>query len=453
MAFLYVASARFMEQQIWETIGAEIIGLREQYTQRGLNGLIRTIGERAHMPAESDSVYLLVDRFDRVLAGNLLRWPDNAKDAHDGFSFELPLNDSDAETRALQSNLTPGLPVLARAFLLRDDTRLLVGRSIEQKMAIQERLRNAILLGAILMIVLSMLSGYIVSRWMLSRLERINRTTRRIMAGDLSRRIAVAGSGDEFDELASNVNAMLERIERLLVGMRQVTDSIAHDLRTPLNRLRSRIEVALIRDSDEMVTRQLLEETVRDADGLIETFNALLRIARLEAGAQHSDWEPVDLNELARDVAELYEPLAEEKSIDLSFHCGPEARANGNRQLLAQAIANLTDNAIKYTQDGGKITISTKSGKGPAIVVADNGPGIPPELRSKALERFGRLTPERSGPGNGLGLSLVQAVTRLHEANLELEGNDPGLRVTIRFPKKRTTPTPHTSGSTQREAT
>ena len=199
------------------------------------------------------------------------------------------------------------------------------------------------------MVVLGLAGGLVLSRWMLSRLERVNRATARIMAGDLSQRIATEGDGNEFDELAQNLNLMLERIERLLIGLRQVTEDIAHDLRTPLTRMRSRIEVALMGAPSSADTRELLEQTLQDADRLIDTFNALLAIARAEAGAQHGDWEQLDLAEVAGDVAELYEPLAEERGITLRLEAQSGALVQGHRQLVAQAIANLTDNAVKYT--------------------------------------------------------------------------------------------------------
>jgi signal transduction histidine kinase len=258
-------------------------------------------------------------------------------------------------------------------------------------------------------------------------------TTARIMAGELGRRIATHGNGDEFDDLAQNLNAMLERIERLLAGMRQVSEDIAHDLRTPLSRMRSRIEVALMGAPNPEEARGLLEDTLRDADGLIETFNALLAIARAEAGAQHGDWERLDLAELARDVAELYEPLAEEASITLRLDARAGAAIQGHRQLVAQAIANVADNAIKYTPAGGTVTIATAALPTPTVTVTDTGPGIPPEQREHAKQRFVRLDAQRSTPGSGLGLSLVDAVAKLHDARLTLADNDPGLRVTLAF--------------------
>jgi signal transduction histidine kinase len=215
--------------------------------------------------------------------------------------------------------------------------------------------------------------------------------------------------------------------------MRQVSEDIAHDLRTPLNRMRSRIEVALLGAPDPEEARELLEDTLRDAEGLIETFNALLAIARAEAGAQHGDWERLDLAELARDVAELYEPLAEEGEITLRLEARAGAVIQGHRQLVAQAIANVADNAIKYTPAGGTVTIATTTQPAPSVTVTDSGPGIPPDQRDRAKQRFVRLDAQRSTPGSGLGLSLVDAVAKLHDAKLTLADNAPGLRVTLTF--------------------
>jgi signal transduction histidine kinase len=273
-----------------------------------------------------------------------------------------------------------------------------------------------------------------MSRGMLGRVDEINRTTRRIMAGDLGQRIALSGSRDEFDQLAANLNAMLDQIERLLQGMRQVTDNVAHDLRTPLNRLRARIEVALMGNPDRVESRAVLEQTLVDAEAMIGTFNALLDIARAEAGSDRAAFEPVDLAKLSQDLAELYGPLAEDKDVAFERACPADARVRANQHLLAQAVANLLDNAIKYTPAGGWVRLSVENGpRGPAITVVDSGPGIPVDQRERALERFVRLDATRSTSGNGLGLSLVNAVAKLHGARLVLGDNRPGLSVRLEF--------------------
>ena len=415
-----------MERQTEETIEAELQGLHEQYRDLGIFGLGRIIAQRAAAETEMDSIYLLIDDDGWIIAGNLDSWPEAEDVVTNRVRFAIEPSDSEGPRR-----------FLGRTVEL-DDARLLVARDVEDKLRTQALLVNAIGLGSGLMLVFGVIGGFVMSRWMLSRIETINRTTEQIMAGDLGRRITVEGSGDEFDELAANLNAMLERIERLMAGMREVTDNIAHDLRTPLSRLRSRLEVALMNEIDPSTARRLLEETVTDAEGLIATFNALLSIARAEAGEQRAAWERVDLGELVHDIQELYEPLAEEREISLVAAADPEVVVMGNRQMLAQALVNLTDNAIKYTPMGGRVTLeathAASAGRSaPLLRVTDTGPGIPPELRAKALERFVRLDPDRSTPGNGLGLSLVNAVAQLHDAALELEGNEPGLAVSLVF--------------------
>lgn len=424
--FVYQSSVTFMDRQTKETIDAEIAGLVEQYRLREIGGLRSMINQRAQT-GDSASLYLLLDRGGRTMAGNLGARPTAEPDqaGYIKFTIKRPWRDGEAQERQ----------ALARQFTFEKNYVLIVGRDIEDRLAIQRTLRNAIVLGSGLMIILGVLGGVVLARWMLARLENVNRTTEQIMRGDLSRRIELQGTGDEFDELAHNLNIMLERIERLLAGMRQVTDNIAHDLRTPLTRMRSRIEVALLGDPSSDESRELLEATIRDADSLINTFNALLNIAKAESGDHAGEQEEVDLGDLARDVAELYEPFAEERNIRLILDGRGKARTMGNPHLVFQALANLVDNAIKYSPDDGtgQVVVEVRAQPVPRVVVADNGPGIPAEMREKALQRFVRLDADRSTPGNGLGLSLVSAVARLHEASLTLADNHPGLRVELGF--------------------
>ena len=247
----------------------------------------------------------------------------------------------------------------------------------------------------------------------------------------------LAGSerGDEFDKLAGNLNAMLDRIERLLVGMKEVSDNIAHDLRSPLARLRSRLEVTLMERPDTEGYREVLRQTITEADSLLQTFNALLNIAQAEAGTSRRHFEPLELGALLDDVAELYEPLAEERTQTLEVETSEEVRIRGDRDLLVQAVANLVDNAIKFAPPEGRVELSLDVTRDEAsISVADNGPGVPAEARDKILERFYRLEASRSTPGSGLGLSLAAAVAELHEGRLELSDNGPGLRVSLKLP-------------------
>jgi signal transduction histidine kinase len=276
----------------------------------------------------------------------------------------------------------------------------------------------------------------VISRSTASRIEAINQASREIMGGDLSRRVATRGSGDDFDQLADNLNSMLDRILSLMQAIRQVSDDIAHDLRTPLTRLRSRLELARSAVSDAEEARVGIEQAIAEADALLATFNALLRIARIEAGQQRFGFSKLDLVPLVGDVVELYEPLASDKGQELASELPQEAViAFGDRDLLFQGIANLLDNAIKYTPAGGRVGVHLrKSGEGAEVVVWDSGPGIPAALRAKVFERFFRLEQSRSAPGSGLGLSLVGAVVKLHAAQIRLEDGEPGLRVVLSFP-------------------
>jgi hypothetical protein len=248
--------------------------------------------------------------------------------------------------------------------------------------------------------------------------------------------VPIGDAHDEFDALAENLNAMLDRIERLMKGVREVTDSVAHDLRTPLNRLRNRLEATLRHLDPAGAETGEIEAAVADTDSLIATFNALLLIAEADAGVTRGEMTAIDLAPIAADMAELYAPLAEEKGVNLEITPSGATMIDGNRSLISQALANLVDNAIKYTPAGGNVTVTTlETPLGVELRVTDSGPGIPPLERARVVERFVRLEASRNSPGTGLGLSLVAAVARLHDAKLLLEDNAPGLRATIRFPR------------------
>jgi signal transduction histidine kinase len=428
LGYLYVATAGVMEQQTAETIQAEITGLEEQYRTRGLPGLKRVLEQRSQAHPNRASIYLLTDPAGRRIAGNLDRWPEIDAPAGDWllFAVEVSPDDDTSELRRAR----------ARGFALGGGFRLLVGREVEDRLQIQSLIKQALGWGLGLTLLLGLAGGFLMSRGMLRRVDAINQTTGRIIAGDLGERIALKGSRDEFDQLAANLNAMLDQIERLLRGMREVADNIAHDLRTPLNRLRTRIEVALLKDPDQAETHALLGQTLADAEAMISTFNALLDITRAETGSDRTGFEQLDLAALTRDLAELYRPSAEEKGLTLANECRPNVEVRANQHLLAQALANLLDNAIKYTPPGGRVTLVVTAG--PTITVADTGPGIPAADRERVFERFVRLDDDRSTPGNGLGLSLVKAVASLHGAELALEDNRPGLRVRLAFAKPPT---------------
>ena len=423
VAFTYWNSKRALDAETDQTIDAEVSGLTEQFQRIGLGGLVDVLNGRS-MHA-SQSLYLLIGPRGRILAGNLDGWPQ-ATSAGGGFiQFDYERRVSAALERH---------PARGRSVLLMGGFQLLVARDVNERYQTQHLFTTTLPWSVALMLLLGLVGGAILSHNLLARLDTINNTSREIMAGDLSRRVPRTKSGDEFDVLADNLNQMLDRIERLMKGMREVTDSVAHDLRTPLNRLRNRIEGMLVRlppDSREAVE---IEAAVAETDRLITTFNALLLIAEAEAGVPRNAMSRVDLSAIARDVWELYVPVAEEKGVALETAPGGVVEIDGNWSLLSQALANLVDNAIKYTPASGRVTISAaETPNGAVLSVADTGHGISEEDRQRVVGRFVRLEASRNTPGTGLGLSLVAAVAKLHHARLQLLDNMPGLKASIVF--------------------
>lgn len=428
LAVVYRSTAGFLEEEIGATIALEVAGLQDQYRSAGLRGLVDSVRERSGY-SHTNSIYLLTTPGGVILAGNLSGWPDATAGPGGWTHFKI------SDYGGVNNRPSTAMAV---SFVLPGQFRLLVGRDMSELDQLRGRMVVSLRWVFLVTVVLGLGGGLLLARGAMRRIEAINRTTHRIMAGDLSGRVPRGGGGDEIDRLAGNLNAMLDQIERLMTGMRQVTESVAHDLRTPLSRLRSRVELALIRETDDPeVYRGVLQDTILEADRLLATFTALLSIAEAESGANRKGLEPVRLADVARLAADLYEPVAEEKGLTLVTDIRAEPTVRGNEQLLAQAVSNLLDNAIKYTPEGGRITLLLE-GAGPGqsarVTVADNGPGIPADMREKVLERFVRLDAARASPGNGLGLSLVEAVARLHDASLRLEDNEPGLRVGIVFP-------------------
>lgn len=429
LALGYVAwNARaVLDDQIVSTIDAEINGLSEQYNSGGLRRLIGAVERRSKEPGAS--LYLVTTANGDHIVGNVASVP-SAVLANPGQS-EVSYGRGEANAESHQA--------IVQVFTLPGGFRLLVGRDTDER----DRLRAVIgrafasSLGAV--ILLGIIGGYLAASRVLARVDAMTETTRAIMAGDLDGRLAVSGNGDELDRLATNLNRMLERIGELMRGMRDVSDNIAHDLKTPLTRLRNKADEALrgARSADEL--RAALEAVIEEGDGLIRVFNALLMIARLEAGSAHELMAPLDLGATARGVCELYEALAEDEGFSLQIHAEDGIVIAANRELIGQALANLVDNALKYGKpvDGGdrRIAISVRrEDENARLEVADPGTGIPAEARERVLGRFVRLEESRSRPGFGLGLSLVNAVVRLHHGRLVLADNEPGLRVVMTFP-------------------
>jgi len=432
--FIYWRTLSLIDSETDAAIAAEIAGLNDQYRQSGLAGLVHIVTERAAAHAEGGNVYLLTTPNFSPLAGNIQSWPAAARQTQAGIVFDIT-DDRGGETLAR-----------ARTFVLDGNFKLLVGRDLRQRASLRWLLAQTLAFGLAATIGLGLLGAVMVGRNLLQRVEAVNRIGQRIVRGDLKQRLTASGSGDEFDRLAENLNAMLDQIERLMTGMREVTDNVAHDLRQPLTRMKARLELALLgrqEPAQELAqSRAAIEAAIADTDRLLTTFNALLAIAEAESGALHQALHPVDLNELAADVAELYAPALEEKGLSLETALAPCPPIVGSRQLLFQALTNLLENAMKYTPAGGRVVLSTKaegpvaSDGGASVAVADSGPGVPAELRDKVLQRYVRLDAARSTPGSGLGLSLVAAVAKLHGARLALSDNNPGLVVTLSFPHR-----------------
>jgi signal transduction histidine kinase len=435
LGFIYWTTTRYMDQQTDMAIAAEADALRDVYRQGGLDELRRSIDRRSAAGDETERVYLLASSGRTQLAGNM-KIRTGASPSVTGWSrIALSANGDhhDDEEEAQRARiLTTALP---------GGYYLVVGRDLHEREELRRYTLLTLLWALGITLTLGLLGGLVMSRNVLHRIDGINRTSRAIMAGHLARRIPLTGGGDEFDELAGNLNRMLDKIERLMDATRLVTDSIAHDLRSPLNRLRSRLELAQLSERPVEEYRSVMEQSLAEVDGLLDTFNALLGIAHAEAGGRRNDWERVDLSAIVRDIAELYQPLAEDRNHTLSSRIQEDLSLYGSRQLLAQALSNLLDNAIKYTPPGGLIEITAaRYNNKLEISVADNGPGIPEGLRQQALERFVRLDTSRSTSGSGLGLSLVRAVAQLHHAELELTDNHPGLKVIMRFSEEFVSP-------------
>ena len=434
VGFVYWNTARILDQQTDETIGVEVTGLVEQYQRQGLTGLTDVIIRRSIRGGQG--LYLLAARDRKAIAGNLDGWPQVEFEPGGAgfveFNYERRIA-NDSELRRARGKI----------FKLPQGLFLLVARDVHERHQIETLFTTLLPWSVGLMIAMGLAGGLFVSRRFLARLDVINRTSRDIIGGDLSKRVPMTRAGDEFDDLAGHLNRMLDRIERLLRGMREVSDNVAHDLRSPLNRLRARLEHAHRNEPSDTEAARDIEAAISETDNLMSTFNSLLLIAEAEAGSVRETMEEFDLRDIIVDIGDLYAPVAEEKGLRLEVRAASGAVIRGNRNLVSQALANLVDNAIKYTPQGGSISVSLEHGAlGPAIVVADSGPGIPAADRPRVTERFVRLESSRHSPGTGLGLSLVAAVARLHDAEFELQDNAPGLRAGLRFRRGQRLSTP-----------
>jgi signal transduction histidine kinase len=424
---------RLINEQITQTVDSEIVTLQDEYDIGGIRRLIFTLDARARRPGSY--LYLLTTAAGEGLAGNVGSLTAGVLE-RSGWS--------ETAYRKLEDLEQTEHHALAKIVQLSGGFRMLVGRDLDERDRMHDVVIGAGRWSLAIVVILGIAGGLFVMRRVLQRVDAMTATAQTIMAGDLSGRLPIAGTGDELDRLAGHLNAMLDRIEALMRGLKEVTDNIAHDLKTPLTRMRNRCEQALRTAEDEAQYRAALEGTIEESDGLIRTFNALLMIARAESGQARDNMRDFDAAEVARGVGELYEPLADEKGLALTIDAPAAAPVRGNRELISQALANLVDNSIKYAASGAalpdgarpEIRIQAASeGDHILLSVADRGPGIPAADRARAVERFVRLEQSRSQPGSGLGLSLALAVAHLHGGDLKLEDNQPGLRTVIALPR------------------
>jgi signal transduction histidine kinase len=427
VGFVAWQANELLTSKVLEALSTEISALREQFQAGGPERLVAAVQERVTQPGPN--LYLVLDPAGQKIAGNLRGLPSELAKTGQGTLFFLGKRAAVGEVVQVRGGLT-----------------LVVGRDVEDQRQFLLNVGRVTLWSFALLSALGVGAGILISRSTLGRIDAVTEASRKIMAGDLSRRLPLNGSGDELDRLSESLNAMLARIEELMAALREVSDNIAHDLKTPLTRLRNRAEAALREPESAAAHRDGLVRTIEEADELIKTFNAVLLIARLEGGAMTETMAELDPAAVMSDVAELYEPAAEEAGLALTVSAPSGLAIVANRELVSLALANLVDNAIKYSAagsaaaPGGGIEVSLRSvGDQVELAVADRGPGVAPQDRKRALQRFVRLDQSRSRPGFGLGLSLVAAVARLHGGSVRLEDNAPGLRAVIALPRKKST--------------
>jgi signal transduction histidine kinase len=424
-SYVYLSTSSYVRSRSDHAIMAEYLSLRGDYQRSGRDGLIDAIRPRMTYGSSSDHVYLLVDPSMTALAGNLKEWPQAVAAGGGWAEFRGAGTSTDATNRPL-------LRVMLETFPSGD--RLLVGRDISDLDSFTAQIRTAVITGLALIFVLAAVASILVTRRTVGRIESINATSRAIMRNGLDKRIPLRGSNDEWDRVAENLNLMLDRIETLMEEVKQVSDNVAHDLRTPLTRMRGRLEKAYhgqrVADDDQV----LIGDTIVDLDAVLRVFSSITRIAQIETQARKGGFRTVNLAEIASEVVELYDAAAEQDGTRLTVVGDREVPVTGDRDLIFDAISNLVDNAIKHGRPGGQIVVTSENSDGRAVVsISDDGVGIPAEHHEQVFKRFYRLEHSRYTPGNGLGLSLVVAIARLHGARIEMLDNAPGLKIRLWF--------------------
>jgi signal transduction histidine kinase len=428
LGLLYWATTRYVDAQITASLNHQLNSLKTLDARQGRDNLIKILSSETFADIENKRYLLLVSSDNKKIAGSLNGWPPTLKADKQVRNIWI---DDDLIPHAV-ADKDGFWPMIATT--LADGSRLLVAQSVRQAEDLQEFILTAMGLILAVTVGLTLIMGFRFGKAMLSRVDHINATARSVQAGDLSQRVLLTENNDEFDELGSHLNKMLLHIEQLVKGMQEVTDNVAHDLRRPLSRLQNRIEVTLQEAQNEDDYRQTMEESIDDIQGMIRTFNALLEIAQAEAGSYRGEWQSINLSQLAHTLADLYEDTADANQQQLETKISPDIMITCNQHLIGQLISNLLENAIKHAGKGSHIQLSLSLvNQQPLLSISDTGIGIAASEHDNVLKRFVRLDKARSTTGNGLGLSLVAAVAKLHKATLTLHDNYPGLRVDCLF--------------------
>jgi signal transduction histidine kinase len=423
--YVYWSTASYVLTRSDRSIEAERANLQEVYAGAGRDGLARAIEKKLAQQGASDDVYLLTDPAFARIAGSIKTWPEGLNSSEGWANIEA----GDGYTPLI------GRLLRVRFETLPDGSHLLVGKDVGELGRFTNRIYWALALAVSLILGLAVLAGMIVTRRTVGRIESVNSTSRAILKSGLGERIPLRGTQDEWDQLAENLNVMLDRIEVLMSEVKQVGDNVAHDLRTPLTRMRGRLEKACISERIADNDQLLISDTIADLDDVLRMFSSLTRISQIETTHRTAAFRTVDLVEVAREVAELFDAAAEDKGSDLKVIGERPVFITGDRDLLFDAAGNLVDNAIKHGHEAGRVRVEISESNGDALIsVSDDGPGIPEGEYENVFKRFYRLERSRYSPGNGLGLGLVAAVARLHGARIEMADNSPGLRITLRFP-------------------